>query len=47
MVEKATTKRLMEFFGMTAKEFMKEWKELSVEDKNELRKGMEDGSLSY
>jgi len=40
-------KKVMEFFGMAAGEFMKEWKPLSEKDKNDLREGIYNGTLTY
>lgn len=42
-----TIKDVMEFFGMTATEFAKEWKELSATSKVQLKSGIGDGSLTY
>lgn len=46
---KSTTgvKKIMVFFGMTAGNFMKEWKLLSDQDKADLKQGIEDGTLTY
>lgn len=40
-------KAVMAFFGMTAKEMVKEWKALTQEDRDQIRNGIEDGSLTY
>lgn len=43
----AGLKAVMAFFGMNAKEMMKEWKALSDKDKVDIQKGLADGSLTY
>lgn len=43
----ASIKEVMAFFGMTAQEFTKEWRKMSQQDKEELRRGIGDGSLTY
>ena len=43
----AGVKELKEFFGMDAATFMREWKELSDEDKADLKKGVGDGTFTY
>lgn len=40
-------KEVKEFFELPPSEFMKEWKALSPEDKEDLRKGIHDGTLTY
>ena len=40
-------KAIMAFFGMTAKDMVKEWKMLSDKDKQQIREGIENGSLTY
>lgn len=45
--EKAGLKAVMEFFGMTAKEMMKEWKAMSDKDKVEIQSGLANGTLTY
>lgn len=40
-------KSIMEFFGMSASEFMKEWKLMDEQDKTQLKNGIRDGSLTY
>lgn len=47
MPEKSDTKRIIEFFGMTAGEMIKEWKLLTDEDKKQIREGILNGSLTY
>ncbi len=36
-----------EFFEMGTREFANDWKELTDEDKEHLKKGVDDGSLTY
>lgn len=43
----ATLKETKDFFEMSAKEFLPEWKELSDAAKLQIRKGLKDGSLNY
>lgn len=40
-------KAIMAFFGMTASEMVKEWKRLSEADKEQIKSGIQDGTLSY
>ncbi|QFG14288.1 hypothetical protein PBI_TOURACH_50 [Mycobacterium phage Tourach] len=41
-------KKIMEFFGFTsAGKFMPEWKALTDQDREQLKAGIEDGSLTY
>ncbi len=40
-------KKVMVFFGMSAKEMMTEWKPLSDSEKAQVRTGIEGGSLTY
>jgi hypothetical protein len=40
-------KPIMEFFGMSAKEMMTEWKQLTPKDKEEISSGIQSGSLTY
>ena len=47
MATEATVKEIMAFFGMTPKDMIREWKPLSDKDKDELRKGISDGTLTY
>jgi hypothetical protein len=44
---KPVATQLKEFFGLSAADFMKQWKELTDQDKNDLRQGVENGSWSY
>lgn len=38
---------IMQFFELKPGEFRKEWYELSEEDKEQLKRGIGDGSLTY
>lgn len=38
---------VMKYFGLKPTEFRKEWAELSETDKEDLKKGVADGSLTY
>lgn len=40
-------KEIRDFFGMTASQMVKEYKVLTEKDKADIRKGIEDGSLTY
>lgn len=42
-----TLKDIMAFFGMAPKEMTKEWKALSDQDKEDIKSGLENGSLTY
>lgn len=42
-----TIKDITAFFGMTPREMVKEWKELSDTDKADIRSGLQNGSLTY
>lgn len=42
-----TLKQVGDFFGMTSKEMMKEWKALSDTDKEQIKQGIGDGTLTY
>jgi hypothetical protein len=39
--------RLRDYFQMRASDFMREWKELTDQDKEDLKKGIMDGSFTY
>lgn len=39
--------RIRETLGMNMRDFAKEWRELSDKDKEELRRGVRDGSMTY
>ena len=43
----ATIKEVMEFFAMPTAEFSKQWKELTVQDKMDLKSGIGNGTLTY
>jgi hypothetical protein len=38
---------LRDFFGMTSAEFAREYKLLTAEDKNQIKAGILDGTLTY
>lgn len=38
---------VMKFFGMKPPEFRKDWAELSRQDKEDLKSGIENGTLTY
>jgi hypothetical protein len=40
-------KELREFFAMSAGDFAREYKKLGDQDKKDLKKGIEDGTLTY
>jgi hypothetical protein len=42
-----TIKALKEYFGMSASEFMKDWKLMSEKDKADLKTAITNGSLTY
>lgn len=43
----ATLKQVTEFFGIPLSQFAKEWKQLTEEDRQQLKAGIGDGSLNY
>lgn len=43
----ATVKEVMAFFDIKAAQFMKEWKELSAEAKEQLKEGIGNGTFTY
>lgn len=45
--ERNILKECREFFGMPAGDFVREWKLLSQKDKDDIKKGIEDGTLTY
>lgn len=48
MAEKvATLKEVMEYFGMASAEFTKEWKQMDAKSRDELKRGIGDGTLTY
>lgn len=42
-----TLKNLMSFFGMTVQQFTREWKMLTPEDKEQIKSGLANNSLTY
>ena len=38
---------VMKFFGIPIAQFRKEWAELTDKDKEQIKQGIEDGTLSY
>lgn len=46
-MNEATVKEVMEFFDMKASAFMKEWKDLSPKDKEDLKRGIGNNSFTY
>jgi len=42
-----TIKDVMAYFGMTATEFAREWKACSQVDKQKIKEGIGNGSLTY
>lgn len=47
MPEIVTIKDVMAYFDMSAATFAREWKKLSTEEKNQLKAGIANESLSY
>ena len=43
----ATLKEVRDYFGISGKEMIVEWRKLTDEDKRNLRTGLGDGTLSY
>ena len=43
----ATLKEVRDYFGITGKEMIAEWRKLTDADKRELRAGLGDGTLTY
>lgn len=43
----ATLKAIREFFGMSVKEFRDEWMTLPKPDKDQIKAGLSDGTLTY
>lgn len=43
----ATAAQVMKYFGMPIAEFKREWMALSDNDKDDLRQGIGDGTLTY
>lgn len=44
---KVTIKDIVNYFGMKTGEFMTHWKKLSQKDKDEIKRGIADGTLTY
>lgn len=47
MAERNLLKEIRDYFGMKAADMIREWKELSEKDKEEIRTGIENGTLTY
>lgn len=47
MAEGITLKGIMEFFGMTSPQMTREWKQLSDQDKADIKAGLSNGTLTY
>jgi hypothetical protein len=47
MADKATVKDVKEFFGMDLPEMKREWIPLPAADKEQIMKGIGDGTLDY
>lgn len=47
MSENATLLQVRNFFGMSTSEFRSEWMELDTESRQQITKGIGDGSLTY
>lgn len=47
MPESITLKDMMAFFGMSAAEFTREWKEMTPADKADIKNGLSNGTLTY
>lgn len=45
--QKTVIVKLRDFFGMSSSEFMTEWKDLTEQDKDDLKKGALDGTWNY
>jgi len=43
----ATIKQVTDFFGMKLAEFRDEWQQLSDDERQQIRQGIGDGSLTY
>lgn len=39
--------KVMKFFGMSTTEFRKEWAQLTDQDREQIKAGVADGSLTY
>ena len=47
MPEKSILVRIREYFGMNMTEFSREWRQLDDTSKEQIRKGIGDGTLTY
>ena len=47
MSESVSIKDIRDFFGMTAKDMIREWKLLTEESKDQIRTGLGNGTLTY
>lgn len=47
MPEQNILAKCRDFFGMSSGDFAREWKQLSAEDKAQIKGGIENGSLTY
>jgi hypothetical protein len=47
MANAVTLATIRDFFEVKTAQFMKEWQELSDQDKADIRQGFEDGSMTY
>lgn len=47
MADEVTLKTIMAYFGMSPKEMSREWKEMSLKDKADIKNGLQNGSLTY
>lgn len=47
MVDDITLKDIMAYFGMGTSEFAKDWKQLSTEDKQQIKQGLKNGTETY
>lgn len=45
--KEASLTEMRMYFGMTTKEFATEWRQLTAEDKADLKKGIGNGTLNY
>lgn len=43
----ASVKQVVDYFGMKLSEFKKEWEKMTETDKEQLKKGIGDGTLTY
>lgn len=45
--KKATIKDVRDYFAIESKRFALEWRNLTAQDKEDLKAGLSDGTLSY